>query len=254
MRNLFLLLVLVNLGVLAWFSWFRVAPTPGPRYDGPGITLLREADPDAEIFSLAPAEPADVVPAENLATGTTESVSTAEDTFAVSAALAPTASAESATVIEGCISIGPFTEAGPADAALTALGDAGYDARMTVTEEEIWAGYWVFIGQIDSLAEARAIDAELGENGIEEAYVIADSDSGNLVSLGVFSQTARAVSQAERVGRLGYRATIADSTRLEETRWLEIESGGGEPFDPGLLQTPGEISRLEIRACTARAP
>ena len=44
MRNVFLVLVLVNLVVLAYLQWVVERPEPSAPYEGPGITLLREAD------------------------------------------------------------------------------------------------------------------------------------------------------------------------------------------------------------------
>lgn len=233
MRNLFLLLVLVNLGVLAWFAWFSNGPAPGPRYDGPGITLLREADPDAAILSLEPPEPP-----------VSERVPVADPQPEV--ALAPPQP-------DRCVAIGPFTEPDAADSALARLAEQGFEPRLTTTEEEVWAGHWVYIDRVVSLDQARAIDAELDENGIEEAYVIGDSDSGILISLGVFSETARAASQVARAQALGYVATIADSTDLEETHWLEVSLSEGQSIELESLQEPGQISRLEERRCEGGA-
>ena len=44
MRNVFLVLVLVNLVVLAYMQWVVERPEPRAPFEGPGITLLREAD------------------------------------------------------------------------------------------------------------------------------------------------------------------------------------------------------------------
>ena len=261
MRNLVLFLVLANLGALAWFGWFRAAPTPGPRFDGPGITLLREADPDAAILSLRPTEePSDTAPVAleelSLVVPANDSTLSPDQVIAEteSEAIESEADAAAPVAFSRCIAIGPFTEPDVADSAQATLIEAGFEPGLTIVEEEVWAGYWVYIERVDSLEEAQAIDAELDENGIEEAYVIADSESGNLISLGVFSETARAVTQADRVGRLGYTATIADSTRLEETRWLEINLNGDETVELDSLQAPGRISRLEERDCTGSGP
>ena len=79
--------------------------------------------------------------------------------------------------------------------------------------------------------------------------MIPNSDSGTLLSLGVFSEIARAASQAARVDELGYEATIADSMQTTETQWLDVTLTSEQSIVLELLQAPGTISRLEQRPC-----
>ena len=216
MRNLLLLLLLVNLGVLAWFSWIEPESVAGARYDGPGITLLRELDANAAIITASQSAPAAAEPQ-----------------------------------VQRCLAIGPFTDFVDADSALASLIAAGFAPNQSVVEEEVWDGYWVYISGIPSRDVAQEILTVLSENGVEDAYFIPNTDSGVLISLGVFSNVSRAGSQAERVGRLGYEATIADRTRIAETRWLEVTLSGEDSLVLELLQSPGRISRLEQRSCSA---
>lgn len=220
MRNLFLLLLLSNLGLLAAVLWL-VPEVPASRYDGPGITLLSEADPQARVRT-----PADA------------------------AVAAPDAAATDAgTRADRCVAIGPFIAPADADAALATLDEAGIESQVVLRDGEIWDGFWVYIEQIESMQAARQMLATLSENGVGDAYVIPNSDSGILISLGVFSEISRAGKQAERVGRLGYEATIADRRKTAQTRWLQIAGGAEVSSAMDLLTTPGQISRLEQRAC-----
>jgi hypothetical protein len=230
LRNLFLLLVLINLGVLAWVAWIVPEPEPATRYEGPGITLLRELEEDAPILVASrPRDPPSAAPDGDPAQ------------FARLNEAPPQAA--------HCVALGPFTDAAEADSALVALTQAGFAPTLSVTEEEIWDGYWVFIGGLPSVAVAEETLAQLAANGIGDAYVIPNSDSGILISLGVFSDIARAGTQAERAGRLGPAATITERTRTAETRWLELELSGEESQALDLLQEPGRIRRLEQREC-----
>ena len=151
-----------------------------------------------------------------------------------------------------CIAIGPFTDPVQADAAQATLADAGFEPTLTLRDEEIWDGYWVFIGRLATMDAARDALARLAEAGIADAYVIPNSDSGILVSLGVFSDISRAGVQADRAGRLGLEATITGRTRTAETRWLELTLSGEESVALDLLQEPGRIRRLEERSCGPR--
>jgi cell division septation protein DedD len=256
-RNLFLLLVLLNLGVLAWVRWIEPAPERPADWTGTGITLLRELDADAPI----------VVASRSQVELPAESSGLAGDDPAL-AALAPpggadplaSAAGESTATVEAgaaaaparsCVAVGPFAEAAQADAAVATLNASGIIASSRVETQEVWEGYWVYVGGLPSTERANAVLAELAQNGIADAYVIPDSDSGILISLGVFSDVSRAGAQAERAGRFGLAATITERIRTEQVRWIELEFEGEESQALALLQEPGRISRLEQRDCAA---
>ena len=214
MRNLVLLLVLVNLGVLAWFSWIAPEP-PAPRaYDGPRITLLRELEDDAAVLVAA---------------------RTPEPSLAV--------------IEARCVAIGPFTEADQAETARLTLVEAGFNPALSVSEDQVWDGYWVYVDRLASREAAANALAELAENGLSDAYIIPNSESGILISLGVYSDLSRAGALAERVGDLGFDATITERMRTAETRWLELELSDAESQALEFLQEPGRIRRLEQRGC-----
>jgi len=258
-RNLFLLLVLLNLGVLAWYGWIAPAPGTLPPYDGPGITLLRELEPDHPIIvaSRAPpiADEAAEFPVEDLPLEA--SSPSVEGTELPGAAGLPGATAsetgDPVAASARCIAVGPFTDAAQAEAAVATLNGAGIAASLRVEPLEIWEGYWVYVAGMPSIERANTALAELAANGISDAYVIPNSDSGILISLGVFSDITRAGTQAERAGRFGLAATITERVRTEETRWIELEMNGEESGALELLQEPGLINRLEQRECGAAA-
>lgn len=230
MRNLFLLLLLANLGVLAVFNWIVDRPDVRPPYSGPTITLLREqrdATGPAAVTENTPAAAIGQLPLE--ANGS------------VSARSQP-------STVGSCISIGPFAESG-AEAAMATLRDAGFEPRRALREAEVWDGYWVYIEGIENMDAARRIQAELADNGIDDTLIIASADSGVLISLGVFREIARAGNQAERVNQIGYDATISDNLTTTEANWLDVTLTGEESIALELLQAPGTISRLEQVAC-----
>lgn len=266
LRSLFLLLLLANLGVLAVFSWIVDEPAARPVYDGPSITLLREVDPaslDAPAASPPALEPERLPESSSGGAESAESESTertgSTERVAAGAPAADLAVAEpdESVVLTGqpggdqCISIGPFALPTEADTALEALTAAGFDPVPTTRETQVWDGYWVFIEEIEDQAAARDIAADLAANGITDTQVIASSDRGTLLSIGVFSDISRAGTQAERVNRVGYEATIADSLRSTQTHWLDVVLTSEESIALDLLQEPGRISRLEQRACGA---
>lgn len=206
MRILVYALVLANLGLLAWTAWFAPRPPEPTRFDGPGLTLLREFTP-----AERPAEPP---PAGAPATSALQRLA---------GAAAETPVEPDAEVAVRCVNVGPFIEPDVAESALAALADAGIDARAISTEQEIRGGFWVYVEQLADMDAARATLAQLEEQGIEDAYIIQNSDSGILISLGVYSDLERASTLAGRVGGFGFDATVADRIRAAEVVRLEFD-------------------------------
>ena len=223
MRILCLLLLTANLGFWAWVNWIRAAPAPVSRYDEPGITLFGELPATSPLRALPPAAPEGFHPAAGNA-----------------------APAEA----QRCIVVGPFVEAAAADDAQVILAEAGIPVNRFVGEDEIWDGYWVYIERIASRERAREMLDMLAAVGIDDAYMIPDSDRGILISLGVFSEISRAGVLAGRVAELELEleATIGDRLRLAETTWLQMEVAEGTDV-LARLTPPGRISRLEQLSC-----
>jgi len=243
MRNLFLLLVLANLGVFAAYNWVLDQSVARAPYDGPGIMLMREAEPEPAIANQDASVPN--------SSGDSALLSPEPIVGEAGDSVAPPPVAGVPEAGPRCVSIGPFTEETAADDARAALAEAGFDPRPATREAEVWDGYWVYLGRIDSMQEAREIAADLGSGGIDDTQIMPNTDSGIVLSLGVFSEISRAGTQAERASRIGYQATIADSMRTTETQWLDVSLSGEDSPLLDLLQVPGTISRLEQVACVA---
>jgi cell division septation protein DedD len=226
MRNIFLALVLANLAYAAWHAWYASPPRtvrPAPA-NVPGITLVSEL-------------PADVV----------------EQVAPVVAAIEPTpepAAPEAEPAGEPrCVSVGPFRELAQAATAAANFRSAGYQPTQRVAEGDIWIGYWVYIESIPTEEQANDILSKVRATGVTDSYVIPNSDSGNLVSLGVFSEIGGVTRRREDVRRLGYEPTVVDRTRRATVYWVDVVLGPDETLDLETLQAPGRIIRLEQRAC-----
>jgi cell division septation protein DedD len=236
MRNLFLALVLANCAFAAWHTWFAPARRAVHRDDAalPSITLVSE------------------LPADLRSTGVvSESEAAPVDTPPVGAAPSTEPVAEAAPVSTGggCTSVGPFRDLSQAAAAAANLRAAGYQPLQRVAEGEIWIGYWVYIQAIPTETEANEILAKVRAEGITDSYVIPNSDSGNLVSLGVFSEISGVSRRRDQVRTLGYEPQVVDRTRRATVYWIDVVLTGDQKLDFDALQTPGRIIRLEQRAC-----
>jgi hypothetical protein len=278
MRNVFFVLVLANLAFAAWHSWYSPSRVPhSADTDLPKLTLVRELPPEiadrreanatvpevhlpTDDAALAKAQQSVGAP-ERVAAETLPPVSTprpsATATRPASAAPSPAsggvtrpaATPPAAAAGPRCTSVGPFRDLAQAATAAAMLRTSGYQPTQRVADGDIWIGYWIYIDAIPTEAEANAILAKVRGQGITESYVIPNSDSGNLVSLGVFGEIGNVTRRREQVRALGYDPKVVDRTRRGTVYWVDVVLGADQTLDLDKLQTPGRIQRLEQRAC-----
>jgi hypothetical protein len=219
MRNVFLALVLMNLGFAAWHGWF--APRPKPTrlqvHSAPQIALAAEL--------------------------------TDENTAARDVG---TAGSAAAARPQSCVSIGPFPNRVVVGEVVRKLDAAAFNATQRVAVGDVWLGYWVYVDAIPTQDEAAEIVANLTANGIGEAYVIADGNRGSLVSLGVFSGKSRAQQRLDQATKLGYAPVVVDRSQPGDVYWLDVKADNGrmitarELFDV-LDEDPAEVAECAVR-------
>ena len=275
MRNLFLVLLLANLAFAAWHAWFAQPARPTHVADPnlPSITLVKELPDDVAALSGAGNQPATAPgrsenggnppSSDGDALSTAANAVTPERADDIAAARTAPARPESAGpastsrsgVVAGarCTSVGPFRELAQAATAAATLRTAGYQPTQRVAEGDIWIGYWVYIEAIPSVALANEILSKVRAEGVTDSYVIPNSDTGNLVSLGVFSEIGGVSRRREQVRALGYEPKVVDRTRRATVYWVDVLLKADQVLDFDALQSPGRIIRLEQRSCAAAA-
>ena len=240
MRNLFLGLLLANLGFAAWSAWIAPEEPAGRPTDAglPPLTLVSEVPADLRS-SGSVTEPAESAPLQ--------APVEPSDTPLIdrAAGVAPAAAR--------CTSVGPFRELSQTATAAATLRSAGYQPLQRVAEGDVWIGYWVYISGIATERDANEVLAKVRAAGIADSYVIPNSDSGNLVSLGVFSEISGVSRRRDQVRALGLEPQVVDRTRRATVYWIDIALDPSQTLDFDALQTPGQIIRLEQRDCE-RAP
>jgi hypothetical protein len=267
MRNLFLALVLANLGFAAWSSWFAPEERPGPRADDslPSITLVSEVPEDLRTAGVvvesggaeAPLALADQAAQAEPAEPTIAAAETLPADAVLAEAAAPAvvddplaeAAAPAAAAPGSCTSVGPFRELSQAASAAATLREAGHQPAQRVAEGDIWIGYWVYIPALPSEEEAEAALERVRADGMSDAYIIPNSESGNLISLGVFSEISGVSRRRDQVRALGFEPQVVDRTRRATVYWVDVTLAEGETLDFDALQPPGRIIRLEQRSC-----
>jgi hypothetical protein len=230
MRNVFFALVLANLGFAAWAAWYAAAPTES-------AVRAESRVPIRLVSEVAADEKPESLPARDDLSGL---VGTSHTQLA-----SPDA--------DRCISVGPFAELDDAAAATSRLRALGHATSQRAADGDIWVGYWVHVDAIPTRAEANRALTDLRENGLAEAYLIPGEEDGDIISLGVFSDIARAGRLRERVRGLGLDALVVDRSRRGTVYWIDVDLRGGDELDFEALGAPGRITRLEQRPCGTTA-
>lgn len=260
MKAVCLGLLLVNLLVLGWVHWLvpeQARVTQAVDSNVPTLVLASEAQatiprprtaalPSSSGRSPASSAPPPAVVSEDAVEGAAAAPEGAGDS-------ADRPEPELLTAVQRCVSIGVFRNLAEATQASATLRGSGYEPRTRVAEGDVWAGLWVHLRDLSSRSEAQRAMTLLKQRGITDAYIMPSGDGGSEISLGIFSEPARAQRRAEDVRALGFTPTIADRTRRGTVYWIDIDLKATDGFiDPADIHSEsGKIVRLEVKACPA---
>jgi hypothetical protein len=222
LRALFLLLLLANILFLAWARWVALPPALAGRptaasAGASSIRLLSEALPAAESSGAVPA------------TGLSD---------ATAGALA-------------CVSGGPYLDQATASEAAGRLERLGFISRQRASRDDVPVGQWVRVENLATAEDAANALAALQAAGIANAEVLADEPPGNVVSLGVFADPAKAAEAAAAAQKAGFTTLTEDRFRPADVFWLDVDRQSNEGL-PGLEVFQGEDAqppRVELRPC-----
>jgi len=231
MRTLFLVLVLANLALFAWWRYLSPADSGLDR-----LPLARQIEPD-KLKIVPPAE-LTRLPAKKAAP---PAPAPAPQAAAPAQAAAPGA--------QSCLEWGSFTLA-DAPRMEKALEPLGLGERLAQRRTEETAGWWVFIPSQGSRQAALKKAAELKAMGVEEFFVLAeDSQFRWALSLGVFrnedaaqARLAALRNQGVRTARVGPRELVVPKV------WLQVKSVDAAT-EARLKEIAGTIEGSELRGC-----
>lgn len=166
-------------------------------------------------------------------------------------------SASSARIImdisRPCLSVGPFGDIGNEARAAGILRSKGFDPRQRATAGQASESYWVYVGGLKSDAETERARGSLERGGFKDVLVLPPSpESGRRVSLGLFSDKARAEAQVAAVKKLGFRAEVAERKLPGTVYWIDLAPLPGMTTVPldGLF-AEGVDSRIAVEPCPA---
>jgi hypothetical protein len=222
-RVIFYGLVLVNLLYLGWSEWIDVPPPPAPSPIAklPRLTLLSDLSPDKR------------------------------------AALATKMSLETSQV--QCVSVGPFDDQAIAGKAATVLLAKGFTPQQRAVESPAIRRFWVYLeGFRSDATEMRALH-RLEQGGIDDAEAMPVDAGGRRVSLGLYTDRAKAEGRLKSAQNIGFNPLMMGRTlpgtvyRLEFT--LPNASTPVPLKDVSGLEPDGGSSAISVQPCAAtRSP
>jgi hypothetical protein len=150
-----------------------------------------------------------------------------------------------------CSSIGPFADVNSSAQAAALLKEKGFEAKQRAAEGDSTDGFWVFVGPFETQAETDKALASLEHNGVKDALVMpATADTGRRVSLGLFTERARADRRAQSLRAMGLSAQVADRKLPNTLYWVDLTP------PPGMTSVPlqdlfaqGVSSKVSVQPC-----
>lgn len=144
-----------------------------------------------------------------------------------------------------CQTVGPFFDKGKVEKITRLLAKQGFQPRLRNSNAQAPAGYWVYLPAMEADA-ARAIVADLDEQGMKDYYIGKDY----VISLGIFSDQAKAVTRRDRIADMGYPARLDQRYRTRKVYWLDVEETGQplqvNPVWLKLLQENPKIAAQQV--------
>jgi hypothetical protein len=197
-RALVLLLVVMNLGALAWWTLHadaNPAPVATTQPNVPALVLLSESE-----IARQPA--------------TSEELVTAPDSTAIT---------------PRCETIGPFTTPADLRGAMNTLAPlVGRIQSRQATGTEL-NGYRVFVPALANREAALEAARQLAAKGKSDFYVVTSGDQENTISLGLFLDLSHATNRRDEIRALGFDARL--EPRLDDAQQYWIDVAVASDFD-----------------------
>lgn len=208
-RALFVLLLVLNVGVAAWWATRAPPSVPAPANPPVGVARLQLAGEVAGSTAAAVMPPTLAAP---------------------EAPIAPGAATRTAT--RQCFSFGPFTNDQAAVAAQARLQPL--TQRIVVREQRRGSGrgWRVMLAPLPSAEQAAATAQRIAAAGFSDYFVVRDGDEANAIALGRYGNEAAARRRADALIAAGFSARAEP---LGGTiTWLDVSAAPG--FDPPAAQ------------------
>lgn len=227
-RMLLVLLLVMNLGVGAWWVWHRPAPPPAPPpLDAslPVLELMR--GPDVAAAAVVPT-----------ATNVPEPT-----------AIAAPESAKPETAAMVCASFGPYTDEASAQAARGRIAMPGAQASVRATSGTGARGYNVVMPPLANREAALAMAERLRAAGFNNLIVLGEGEGANGIALGRFGAEENARRHQAALQAKGFSVQVAPVGDGAARYWLDVRAPAG--LDANALRARLGATQVQARGCPA---
>jgi len=150
-----------------------------------------------------------------------------------------------------CVTVGPFPTNELAARARQTLNDSGYTSLPREVDTKVFEGYWVYLESPPTESGERRLLDRLKKGGVTDAQAVGDLGAARRISLGVFSDEARAATQSEKVAKLGLLPQIEAREKPGTAIWLDLTLKSDSPPLEG-QKFPAGDAELEFKPCPAK--
>ena len=231
LRWLFAILILGNIALFMWASWYRISPLEEGRAPLPPVNADRMALLTTPGLILRPR------PVEN------------KTPPAASAAAPPSTEKRHA-----CVSLGPFETSELAEQAGKRLAEAKLDYARREGADRIESSYWIYLPPLANRKAADAQREELARLGISDHYIMQEPGMENIISLGLFSQIDNARHRLEELAAKGIHAKQETRYRARTLYWLDIPTDLPDDLMTQLKKMNWSGVELHARAAACGEP
>lgn len=260
-RALIVLLLVLNLGVAAWWFWSAPA-SPESTVDLPPhvapLQLVRERDDAAATAprvtlrtgsgNVPPPMSGTEVPATAPVPGTTTAGNNAAPTTAASAtAVVETPASPGET--PRCYSYGPFDSEDSlvaAQATLKPLTEALLVRRMPLLAGRGWR---VYLPPLATAEEATATAGRISAAGFRDYFIVREGAEANSVALGRFGSETAARRHADALNAAGFAARAEPLGTGTGSAWVDVR--GGARFDAAAARAQIGAGQMRPTDCAA---
>ena len=212
MRWLVGILLLLNIGVYMWGSWYKPAPPHVP-------AGMRAPINASKIRPLQPATPATQTAGQSDQTGRL------------------------------CVSIGPFSTAAQATRASTMVRQLGVETLRQELLGSTVTSYRVYLPPLPSRAAAERQRTELTGLGIKDHYILEEAGKENAISLGLFSIEDNAAALLRTLAEKGLEARQETLYSSRDTFWVVAELNALQWQRMQQQKWPSRGAQVLSRAC-----
>ncbi|GAB2903136.1 SPOR domain-containing protein [Microbulbifer echini] len=204
MRWIALFLLLLNVGIFAWF-----ALGSGAQEEAVRVTEEKVGVQNKRIILVGEVSPQTLPPLTD----------------------SPARSPVDHSAEQLCTLLGPFSEEHQGEAIVQRLKALQASAELRDIEMQGPMRYWVFLPPLNSRREAFNRLRELQAQGID-SYVIPKGALADGISFGIFSERKRAETLTDNLVGRGVRAQLREEPQTHRERWVVLAPGASDYLAP----------------------